>query len=211
MPNEYASSAGTATAGVSDGVIERARSIPSANIGDAQERLGTASGIRPVWDGAQLAGRALPVWTRPGDNLIIHKALDVAQPGDVLVVNGGGDVSRALIGDLIGLRALRLGVAGFVIDGAIRDTVGLGEIGLPVFARAVTPAGPFKFGPGRIGIPVAISGVVVEAGDLIVADDDGVVVVRGEEADEVITRAEEIEAGERRKRIAIEESAGVRV
>ena len=185
-------------------VVRRLGAIPAANIGDAQERIGVASGLSPVWAGAKLAGPAYTVWTRPGDNLFIHKALDAARPGDVIVINGGGDVSRALIGDLIGIRAKSLGIAGFVIDGAVRDADALANCGLPVFARSVTPAGPYKFGPGRLQIPVAISGVVVSPGDLVVADADGVVVVRRDEAELVLAEAELIEANESEKRISYE-------
>ncbi|PTL72114.1 methyltransferase [Rathayibacter caricis DSM 15933] len=188
---------------ITDELIDRARLLPTANIGDAQERFGIASGLHPVWAGARLAGRAFTVWTRPGDNLLIHRALDAAQPGDVIVVNGGGDVTRALIGDLIGLRADTLGIAGFVVDGAVRDAGTLGDVGMPVFARAVSPAGPYKHGPGRLDEPVAISGVVVAPGDLVVGDADGVVVVKASEAESVVAAAEAIERGEAEKRRSI--------
>lgn len=187
-------------------LIRRFAAIPAANIGDAQERIGVASGLSPVWSGARLAGPAYTVWTRPGDNLFIHKALEGARPGDVIVVNGGGDLSRALIGDLIGIRARNLGIAGFVIDGVVRDAEALAACGLPVFARGVTPAGPYKFGPGRLQVPVAIAGVVVAPEDLVVADADGVVVVRRDEAAEVLAEAERIEAREAAKRTAFEDA-----
>lgn len=195
----------TATMNGSDlsDLMDRFARVPAANVGDAQERWGVASGLRPIWPGATLSGPAFTVWTRPGDNLYIHKAMDEAKPGDVIVVNGGGDESRALIGDIMGRRAKRLGIAGFVIDGAVRDADALAECGLPVFARAVTPAGPYKFGPGRIQQPVAISGVVVAPGDIIVGDADGVVVVRADEARAVLVAAEQIEANERDKRMAL--------
>lgn len=185
-------------------LVRRLGAIPAANIGDAQERIGVASALSPIWSGARLAGPAYTVWTRPGDNLYIHKALDDARPGDVIVVNGGGDQSRALIGDLIGIKAKNLGIAGFVIDGAVRDADALAECGLPVFARSVTPAGPYKFGPGRLQLPVAIDGVVVSPGDIIVADADGVVVVRQEDAEQVLSEAEQIETREAAKRLAFE-------
>jgi RraA family protein len=190
------------TTDLAEGLIERFASVPAANVADAQERFGVASGLVPMWRGARLAGPALTVWTRPGDNLFIHRALDIAQPGDILVINGLGDVSRALIGDLIGIRAKALGVGGFVIDGAVRDADALAECGMPVFARAVTPAGPYKHGPGRLQQPVAIAGVVVLPGDIVVADADGVVVVQRAEAERVLADAEKIEASEAEKRIA---------
>ena len=191
-----------------DDLVERFKKVPAANVGDAQERFGVASGLLPMWRGAQLAGPAFTVWTRPGDNLYIHQALDQARPGDVIVVNGHGDTTRALIGDLIGIRARTLGIAGFVIDGAVRDADALAECGIPVFARSVTPAGPYKHGPGRLGQPVALAGVVVTPGDIVVADADGVVVVRHEDAETVLVEAERIETAEAAKRIAYSRGEG---
>lgn len=190
------------TIDITDSILTRFASVPAANVGDAQERFGIASGLVPMWTGARLAGPALTVWTRPGDNLYIHHALDMAKPGDIIVINGHGDLTRALIGDLIGIRAKSLGVGGFVIDGAVRDADAMAELELPVFARAVTPAGPYKHGPGRLQQPVAIAGVVVQPGDIIVADADGVVVVQRHEAEKVLVEAERIEAAEAEKRIA---------
>jgi RraA family protein len=190
------------TTHLAEDVVRRFASVPAANVGDAQERFGIASGLVPMWPGAKLAGPALTVWTRPGDNLYIHHALDIAEPGDIIVINGHGDLSRALIGDLIGIRAKSLGVGGFVIDGAVRDADALADCEMPVFARAVTPAGPYKHGPGRLQQPVAIAGVVVVPGDIIVADADGVVVVQRAEAERVLADAERIEASEAEKRLA---------
>lgn len=171
--------------------IARLSRLPTAVIGDVMDRLGLMhSGIKPVWPGARLTGRALTIWTRAGDNKTIHEALPQVGRGDVLVVNGEGDVTRALIGELIGRRAQVAGGAGFVIDGAVRDASGLQELGVPVFARAVTPAGPYKFGPGRINLPIAAGGVAVLPGDYIVGDEDGVVVITPAEVDRVIVAAE---------------------
>ncbi|MFC4012956.1 RraA family protein [Nonomuraea purpurea] len=188
--------------------LARLAVLPTANIGDAMDRLGALdSRIRAVWPGARVAGRAFTIWTRSGDNALIHQALDVVRPGDVIVVNGGGDESRALIGELIGQRAKNAGVAGFVIDGAVRDAEGLGEMGMPVFARAVTPAGPYKNGPGHLGRTIAVGGVAVAPGDLILGDADGVVVVPLAEAERVAQAAEAVFANEEGKRAAILESA----
>lgn len=177
--------------------------LPSANIGDAQERLGIASGLHAVWSGARVAGPAFTVLTRPGDNLMVHRALDEAQPGDVIVINGGGDLSRALLGDLIGERARALGIAGFVVDGAVRDAEGLAQVPMPVFARGVSPAGPYKHGPGRLQIPVAIGGAVVQPDDIVVGDGDGVVVVARTGAEDILARTREIEDKESKRRAAI--------
>ena len=171
--------------------LNRLSRLPSAVLGDVMDRLGVMhSSIKPVWTGATLVGRAFTVWTRAGDNKTIHDALPEVKANDVLVVNGEGDVTRALIGELLGRRSQLAGAAGFVIDGAVRDAGGLADLGVPVFARAVTPAGPYKFGPGRIQVPVSVGGVAVMPGDYIVGDGDGVVVIRLPEVEAVIIAAE---------------------
>ncbi|WCI08187.1 methyltransferase [Arthrobacter sp. OVS8] len=185
-------------------VIDRLAKLPAANIGDAMDRLGVAdSAIQAIWPGARLAGPAFTVWTRPGDNQGIHRALELARPGDVIVVCGGGDESRALLGELIGERAINLGLAGFALDGAARDAEALGEIGMPVFARAITPAGPYKNGPSRLGTPISFGGVPVLPGDIIIGDSDGIVVVPREQAAIVADAAEAVFADETNRRRAI--------
>ncbi|MFW6695084.1 RraA family protein [Streptomyces sp. MAR4 CNX-425] len=160
--------------------------VPAASVGDALRRMTVMDGgIRLCTEHAALLGNALPVDVRSGDNLAVHRALDEARPGDVLVVNGHGDTTRALIGDLIGEIMVNAGLAGAVVDGAVRDVRALSGMGLAVYARAVTPAGPFKEGPGTVGAPVAVGGVVVAAGDVLVGDADGVVVVPRRRAAEV--------------------------
>ena len=113
----------------------------------------------------------------PGDNLMVHKTLDVARPGDVVVVNSGGSRSNAVLGDIICTKAKHRGLAGFVIDGLARDLPAIRELDFPVFARGTTPIGPLHRGPGEINYPIACGGVVVNAGDILVADEAGVVVV----------------------------------
>lgn len=185
-------------------VIDRLAKLPAANIGDAMDRLGVAdSAIQAIWPGARLAGPAFTVWTRPGDNQGIHRALELARPGDVVVVCGGGDESRALLGELIGERAINLGLAGFALDGAARDAEALGEIGMPVFARAITPAGPYKNGPSRLGTPISFGGVPVLPGDIIIGDSDGIVVIPREQAADVADAAEAVFDDETNRRRAI--------
>lgn len=185
-------------------VIDRLAKLPAANIGDAMDRLGVAdSAIRAIWPGARLAGPAFTVWTRPGDNQGIHRALELARPGDVIVVSGGADESRALLGELIGERAINRGLAGFALDGAARDAEALGEIGMPVFARAITPAGPYKNGPSRIGTPISFGGVPVLPGDIIIGDSDGIVVIPREQAADVADAAEAVFDDETNRRRAI--------
>jgi RraA family protein len=171
--------------------------VPAANVGDALARMTVLDGgIRLVTARSALLGNALTVDVRAGDNLAVHRALDDAEPGDVLVINGHGDTTRALVGDLIGEIMISAGVPGAVVDGAARDVRALSELGLTVYARAVTPAGPFKDGPGSIGIPVAVGGVVVAPGDVIVGDADGVVVVPRGRVEEVLGSVDGIVAQE---------------
>ncbi|MFY7065809.1 NAD(P)-binding domain-containing protein [Nocardiopsis changdeensis] len=171
-------------------LIDAFAEIPTAAIGDARDRLGfLSSRIRPVWAGARLAGRALTVQTRPGDNKALHRALAVARPGDVLVVDGGGDDSRALLGELIAERAVNRGVRGMVVDGAVRDVDELRELGFPVWAAAVSPAGPYKDGPGHIGRTISVGGAVCAPGDIVVADGDGVFIVPRLEAEQTLAAA----------------------
>lgn len=192
-----------------DDVMDLARTLPVANIGDAMDRLNVVdAAIGPLWAGAHLVGRAFTVMTAGGDNKAIHDALEHAGPGDVLVVNGQGATHRALIGELIAGRAAAQGVLGFVIDGAARDVRDLEEMQFPVFARAVTPAGPYRNGPGYHQRPVAIGGVVVSPGDLIVADDDGVAVVPQETEADIIARAVAKHAQELAQRNAIPSAPG---
>lgn len=169
-------------------------------VADALDRMGVAEGIHPVWPGAHLCGPARTVWTRSGDNKLVHEALDLAEAGEVLVVNGGGDLTRALVGELMARRAQVRALAGFVIDGAVRDRADLEALGFPVFARGVTPAGPYKHGPGYLDRPVAIGGVCVLPGDFVLGDDDGLVVVAADQLDAVCERAEQIVALEDEKR-----------
>lgn len=163
---------------VDPGTVAAFAGLPVANVSDVMARM-SAGGprLRPMHAGAPLAGPAFTVKTRPGDNLMIHKALDIAEPGDVVVVDGGGDLTNALIGEIMLAHAIRRRLGGIVIHGAIRDAAALRQSDFPVFAAGVTHRGPYKDGPGEINVPVALDGMVVEPGDLILGDDDGVVCV----------------------------------
>ena len=163
---------------VSAETVERFRSIPVANVSDSMSRV-VAGGprLRPMHRDGVMAGPALTAKTRPGDNLMLHKAIDIAEAGDVIVVDGGGDLTNSLIGEMMSAHAEQRGIAGMVIYGAIRDydTIHAGRY--PIFAAGVTHRGPYKDGPGEINVPIAIDGMVIEPGDLIVGDGDGVVCV----------------------------------
>jgi 4-hydroxy-4-methyl-2-oxoglutarate aldolase len=171
--------------------------IPTAAIGDARDRLGVVGPrVRAMWPGAHVAGRALTVLCRPGDNKGIHEALRLARPGDVLVVDGGGHDARALIGELIANRAINRGIRGMIIDGAVRDVPALQEAGFPVWAVGSSPAGPYKSGPFRLGEAVSVGGAVVHPGDVVVADSDGVIVVPFSEAARTLDGARAVLAEE---------------
>ncbi len=133
--------------------------------------------LRPMHAGGVLAGPAFTVKTRPGDNLLVHKALDMAAPGDVIVVDAGGDLTNSIIGELMSAYVASRGVAGLVINGSIRDSDSIGRSQFPVFAAGVTHRGPLRSGPGEIGCTIAIDGMVIEPGDLLLGDADGVVCV----------------------------------
>jgi regulator of RNase E activity RraA len=160
----------------SDTLLSNFRTAATAVISDNLERLPGAVDLRPFHRIAgTMVGRALTVKVAAGDNLFIHKALDLAQPGDVVVVDGGGETSRALIGEIMVAIAKSRKLAGFVIDGAIRDSGTIGYDDFPVFARAAIHRGPYKHGPGAIGESVCIGGMVINPGDIVVGDADGVV------------------------------------
>jgi RraA family protein len=137
----------------------------------------------------RLVGPACTVKVYPGDNLMVHKALDVAQPGDVIVVDTSGSMATAALGDLVSTKARHRGIAGFIVDGLIRDLPGIRALGdFPVFARGTTPVGPMHRGPGEINYPISAGGVVVNPGDIIVGDATGVVVVPQAIADDLLSR-----------------------
>ncbi len=166
--------------------------VPVANVSDCMARM-TAGGarLRPMHGGGRMAGPALTVKTRPGDNLMIHKALQLAQPGDVIVVDAGGDLTNALIGEIMVGDAVKRGLGGIVINGAIRDAAVLKEGRFPVFAAGVTHRGPYKDGPGEINVPIAIDGMVIEPGDLVIGDDDGLLCVPYAQAQALLDAANE--------------------
>jgi regulator of RNase E activity RraA len=190
-------------------ILQRARSVdlalarqfldvPVANVSDCMSRM-TAGGarLRPMHGGGRMAGPALTVKTRPGDNLMVHKALQLAVPGDVIVVDAGGDLTNAIIGEIMVGDAVLRQLGGIVINGAIRDAGALRAGDFPVFAAGVTHRGPYKDGPGEINVPIAIDGMVIEPGDLVIGDDDGLLCVPYAEAANLLAAAQakqEVEA-----------------
>jgi regulator of RNase E activity RraA len=170
--------------------VARFKDVPVACISDIMSRLSAGGAdLRPLHGGGVLAGAALTVKTRPGDNLMIHKALLLAKPGDVIVVDAGGDLTNALVGELMLSYAMMSGVAGMVIHGAVRDLGWIRANTFPVYAAGVTHRGPYRDGPGEINVPVAFGGMVVSPGDLIVGDDDGLVCVPIDQTEAVYAAA----------------------
>ena len=171
--------------------------VPVACISDVMSRMTAGGpGLRPMHAGGVLSGPAFTVKTRPGDNLMVHKALTLAQPGDVIVVDAGGDLTNAIIGELMLSYAMKRGFAGLVVNGAIRDSEWIGKREMPVYAAGVTHRGPYKDGPGEINVPVAFGGMIVEPGDLIVGDADGFVCVPYDEVETIYAMASKKAAGE---------------
>ena len=167
-------------------------SVPVANVSDGMARMSAGGpGLRRMHRGDPMSGPALTVKTRPGDNLMILKALELSRPGDVLVVDGGGDLTNAVAGEIMVAEAIKRRLGGLVIHGSIRDANAISKQALPVFACGVTHRGPYKDGPGEINVPIAIDGMVIEPGDLMIGDDDGVLCVPFDSADALLRAAHE--------------------
>jgi regulator of RNase E activity RraA len=184
---------------VSPEVVAQAATYQAAILADVAGRRGTLDRVAPLVPTMKLAGPAFTIEVRAGDNLMIHAAMSMAKPGDVLVIDGKGDTSCALMGALMinACKVMQLG--GLVIDGAVRDTDELRELGFPVFAAGVNPNGPTKFIPGRINWPISAGGVAVSPGDLVVGDADGVVVVEREKAASLLPLAAKKVADENKR------------
>lgn len=175
----------------SDELMNRFNYIPTAHISDSMQRLHAAgAALRPMHRSGKLIGNAVTVKVRPGDNLMVHKAIDTAQPRDVIVVDAGGDLSQAIIGELMMRHAQRRGIAGLVINGAVRDMGTISNDIYPVYAAGITHRGPYKDGPGEINFPVSIGGMVIHPGDIIVGDEDGVVAIPLADAEAVLVLTE---------------------
>jgi regulator of RNase E activity RraA len=182
-------------------LVDRFRGIASANIADALGRFAFMDpGIR-ARTGLGLCGVAVTVNARPADNLMVHKALEVAKPGDIVVVSTGGNTTNAVFGDLMCRTAVGARLGGIVVDGAIRDVAGISALGFAAFSRSVSPGACDKDGPGEINFPISCGGTVVMPGDIVVGDDDGVVVGPRADAEAVLAEVKAITAREE-KRVA---------
>jgi 4-hydroxy-4-methyl-2-oxoglutarate aldolase len=185
---------------VSPEVVARSARFAASILADVAGRRGALDGrIAPVASGMRLAGPAFTVEVRAGDNLMIHAAMAMARPGDVLVIDGKGDRSCALMGSIMINACKKLGLGGVVIDAAVRDVDELRGLGFPVYAVGTNPNGPTKFVPGRINWPVSCGGVAVRPGDLVIGDDDGVVIIEREKAESLLELAVNKVADERKR------------
>lgn len=172
---------------VSAEVVAKAAAFQASILADVAGRRGTLNGrIAALAPSMKVAGPAFTVEVRPGDNLMIHAAITLARPGDVLVIDGKGDRTCALMGEIMVAQCMELGIAGLVLDAAVRDSQAIRELGYPVFSVGSNPNGPTKLVPGRINWPVSVGGIAINPGDLIVGDADGVVVVEREKAESLL-------------------------
>lgn len=178
-------------------IVEQFKAFPTPDISDLLNRLyAVDSAIQCLTSSRHhLCGIACTVKCFSGDNLMVHKALDVAQPGEVVVVDSGGSVRNAVLGDIICTKAKHRGIAGYVIDGLIRDLPDIVPLDMPVFARGTTALGPLHRGPGEINYPICCGGIVINPGDVIVADAAGIVAIPQEFAVELLARLQSHKAG----------------
>jgi 4-hydroxy-4-methyl-2-oxoglutarate aldolase len=192
-------------------VVAEASKYPSSILADVAGRRGGLSGrVAPLAPSMKFAGPAVTVEVRPGDNLMIHAAMAIVRPGDVIVVDGKGDLSSALMGEIMSQQCVALGVAAVVIDGAVRDCEAIRELGFPMYAAGMNPNGPTKFVPGRLNHPVCVGGVSVNPGDLVVGDADGVTVIERDKAAAMLPLAAEKVAMETNRIAAIRSGQSLR-
>jgi len=182
-------------------VVKRLGALGVATVHEAYGRGGLMkSYLRPVWAGGEAAGAAVTVLAHPGDNWMIHVAVEQCRPGDVLVVGCSSDNTDGMFGDLLATSLRARGVLGLIIDAGCRDVKSLREMGFPVWSRAVSAKGTLKAALGAVNVPVVCAGINVEPGDAVIADDDGVVVVRRKDVAEVAAKGEKRHADEEAKR-----------
>jgi 4-hydroxy-4-methyl-2-oxoglutarate aldolase len=196
---------------VSPDIVKRAATFASSILADVAGRRGAMDArIAPLTHAARIAGPAFTIEVRPGDNLMIHAAMAMAKPGDVLVIDGKADRTCALMGAIMMNTCKKLGFGGVILDAAHRDTEELIELGFPVYSAGANPNGPTKYVPGRINWPISCGGIAVSPGDLVVADADGVVVVEREKAESLLDLAAKKVEDERNRIADILSGKGIR-
>lgn len=188
-------------------ILEALRDLPTAAISDNMHRNIGSSNLHPYHrPGKQsMAGTAVTARSRGGDNLTYLRALEFCRPGDVLVVDAQGDLNNAVVGGILSFYAAKIGLAGIVIDGAIRDVAEIRDRDFPVYARGVTHRGPYKDGPGEINVPIAVGGLVVNPGDIVVGDQDGLLAIVPEDAERLIEKARAVLVAEEKTMQAMRE------
>ncbi|MBK4992224.1 RraA family protein [Pseudomonas sp. S37] len=192
---------------VDDNWLELFRQVPSAIISDCLGRNVGGLGLRPFHGRGSMCGRALTVRVRPGDNLMTLAAIQMAKPGDILVVDGSGDQTRAIIGGIMRAMAIKAGISGIVVNGVLRDRDDWLDGLMPIFALGCVHRGPSTDGAGEINVPVSCAGLVVNPGDLVVGDSDGVVSIPVEQLESVHERCRQLLAREASIMKAIEEGS----
>lgn len=181
-------------------LLARFGAASSAQVADSMSRMGAMdAGIKPIWPSPRVIGSALTVWCHSADNLMLHKALSLAEPGDIVVMNTQANATNSGFGELIATSAVKIGVRAVIVDGTVRDADALEALKLPVYARGLSASGCNKDGAGEVGAIVACGGVAVRPGDVIIADRDGVAVVPVDDAAEVAELAAAQIARERKR------------
>src|SRR5713226_3027219 len=177
--------------------IKRLGALGTATVHEAYGRAGLMKPyLRPVWAGGEAAGSAVTVLVHPGDNWMIHVAVEQCKPGDILVVGCTADNTDGMFGDLLATSLMARGVKGLIIDAGARDARSLREMGFPVWSKAISAKGTVKASLGAVNVPVVCGGVNVIPGDAVIADDDGVVVVRPKDVADVVAKGEKRYADE---------------
>lgn len=176
--------------------IDAFRGCAVANLDDCMNRTAAVSSrIRPM-NHAPLLGSAFTVKVAQGDNLMFHKAMDMAQQGDVVVIDAGGFTDRAILGELMITYCKSRGLAGVIVDGSIRDSDAIAEMNFPVYAAGISPNGPYKNGPGEIGTVISFGGQVVRPGDIVIGDGDGILIIQPEDADDLLAKVRQVQSKE---------------
>lgn len=191
----------------SERIVAALRELPLAAISDNMHRNVGTIGLQPYHRPSEktMAGTAVTARSRAGDNLTYLRALEFCRPGDVLVIDGGGDLANAAVGGILSFYAAHIGLAGVVVDGAIRDVAEIRSREFPVYARGVTHRGPYKDGPGEINVPISVGGMVVNPGDIVVGDQDGLLAIPQEDVETLIEKARGVLEAEERTMQAMKE------
>lgn len=173
-------------------MVQQLAEFPVSNLDDSMNRMSAVNKEIRTVNGLRLYGPAFTVKVPEGDNLMFHKAMDMAEPGDIIVIAAGGYQNRSIFGELMANYCLKRDIGGLIVDGAIRDVDALKHIGIPVYASGVSPNGPYKNGPGEINTDISFGGQVIHPGDIVIGDEDGIVVIQPEDAEAILEAVRDI-------------------